>query len=216
MKGSGEGDGIAMSVMAAVLRRSGATMVERHGRLVAADFGSAAGEVTVCLSRVGLAERSDRATFEVHGSADAVDRALEELTELGERAWWVRVVPDEALVRCEGEDGIVCATTLRRGGGVRVADVSANVAALDLVGPLAEQALAAAAIDDEQDRVVVVRQGAACVELVAPRADGPALWTRLLEAGEPLGLACVGLDALEHLAVSEHMVELRRPVTPRG
>jgi glycine cleavage system aminomethyltransferase T len=205
-----------MTVMAAVLRRSGATMVERHGRLVAADFGSAASEVTVCLSHVGLAERSDRATFEVHGPADAVDRALEELTELGERAWWNRVLPDEALVRCEGQHGAECAVTLRRGGGVRVVDISPDVAAVDLVGPLAEDALAAAAIDDERDRVTVVRQGTVSVELIVPRADGPALWTRLLEAGEPLGLACVGLDALDHLAVSEHVVELRRPVRPRG
>ena len=200
-----------MTVMASVLRQSGATMVQRHGRWVAADYGSAAGEVAVCLSRVGLAERSDRATFEVRAG---VERALEELTELGDRAWFVRVLPDEAVIRCDGEDEAACAAALARADGAQVLEVSGNYAALDLVGPRAEQALAAAAIDEDRDPVIVVRQGTAVVELLVPRANGPAMWNRLLEAGQPLGLSCVGLDALEHLAVSEHMVELRRPVTP--
>jgi glycine cleavage system aminomethyltransferase T len=122
----------------------------------------------------------------------------------------VRVLPGEAIVRCEGTDAAACSAALRRGGGVRVNDRSPDVAALDLVGPRADEALTAAAIDDEHDPVTVVRQGSACVELLVSSANAPALWNRLLDAGEPLGLACVGLDALEHLAVSEHVVELRR------
>ena len=171
-----------MSVMAGVLRRHGATMVERHGRMVAADFGSAAGEVTVCLRGVGLAERSDRATLEVRDGADGVDRALEELTELGDRAWAVRVLPGEAVVRCDGEDEAACAAALARAESARVHDVSSNYAAFDLVGPLAAQALDAAAIDEEQDPVIVVSKGPACVELLVSRSNGPALWNRLLEA----------------------------------
>ena len=55
------------------------------------------------------------------------------------------------------------------------------------------------------DAAIVVQEGDATVELLVPAAHGPALWHRLLEAGEPFGVACVGLDALEHLAASEHL-----------
>jgi glycine cleavage system aminomethyltransferase T len=56
-----------MTLMTTMLRRHGATMVERDGRWVAAHFGSPASEAAVCRSRVGLAERSDRATLELSG-----------------------------------------------------------------------------------------------------------------------------------------------------
>jgi glycine cleavage system aminomethyltransferase T len=38
--------------------------------------------------------------------------------------------------------------------------------------------------------------------LVAPAADAAELWLALSAAGAPLGLAYVGLDALQHLLVA--------------
>jgi len=199
-----------MSVMVAMLRRHGATMVQRHGRWVPAHFGSVASEEAVCRSRVGLTERSDRATLEVRGPSGDVDRALAELATLGDRAWWARVAAGRAIVRCDGDDEGACASLLVRADDVSVLDVSAEHVAIGLVGPLAEEVLRAAEVADE-DRVIVLRERSRGVELLVARTHGPWLWNRLLQAGEPLGITCVGLDAIEQLAVSEHLDWRRRP-----
>jgi glycine cleavage system aminomethyltransferase T len=47
------------------------------------------------------------------------------------------------------------------------------------------------------------------VELLVPSGDGPALWNGLLATGDPYGISCVGLEALEHLEVSERLDRLR-------
>jgi glycine cleavage system aminomethyltransferase T len=67
---------------------------------------------------------------------------------------------------------------------------------LRLIGPRAARVLAAAGLD-----AVPVRDG---YEVVVPVRDGPATWRRLLHAGEPMGITCVGYDAVERLAVSRH------------
>jgi glycine cleavage system aminomethyltransferase T len=198
-----------MSVMLSMLRRHGATLVERHGRQVPLDFGNPAAEAAVCRRSVGLAERSDRATLEVRGPRVDVDRAVAELDTLGGRAWPARLSPTLALVRCEGgDDGAVTSAMLR--AEVWVRDVSAEYAAMELVGPLALEVLQAANVDPEEDPVTVLLEGEDYVELLVIGGYGPALWNRLLEAGEPSGIACVGLDALEHITVSERVRLTRR------
>jgi hypothetical protein len=189
--------------MVSVLRRHGATIIERHGRPVAAHFGSAAAEAAVCRGGVGLAERSDRATLEVRGPRADVEQALAELAALGGRAWTLCPSPGRALVRCEGEDEALCTSVALRAPDASVRDVSDGHAAVDLVGPRAGDVLHAAALEEE-DAVAVVQDGHGAVELLVARARGPELFNRLLQAGEPFGIACVGLDALEHLAASAH------------
>jgi len=193
-----------MPVMTSILRRHGATMVERHGRAVAAHFGSAASEVAVCRTTVGLAVRSDRATIEVLGPPAAVDEALAGLVPLGDRAWAARVTPGLALVRCEGEDTAICLDHVDRSDRASVVALGHEYEALQLLGPRTQDVLAAAEAGREEDPVVVVEEPGG-VELLVPAAQGPALWYRVLEAGEPFGIACVGLEALEHLAASRHL-----------
>lgn len=188
-----------------MLRRHGATLVERHGRTVAAHFGSPASEAAVCRGAVGLAERSDRATLELRGEPEAVDAALDELGRLGGIGWWVRGRPHRAIVRCEGDAVGSCTSMMLRVEDVAVVDVSGDYAAVDLVGPRAEEVLTAHLEQGEAPVVIVVRRDAACVELLTPRVHGPALWNGLLEEGEPWGVACVGLEALEHLEVSDRL-----------
>lgn len=199
-----------MTVMVALLRRHGATVVARHGRLVAAHFGSAASEAAVCRSRVGLAERSDRATLEVRGPRGDLDAALAELSGLGERVAFSRHGPGRALVRCDGDHEGTVSSAMLRAPDVEVRQVSRDYTALEVVGPLAGDVVRAAALD-EGEPVVALREGDAGVELLVARPHGPALWNRLLAAGEPFGMALVGLDALEHLTVSEHVDHIRRP-----
>ncbi len=198
-----------MTVMTTMLRRHGATMAERHGRTTAAHFGSPASEAAVCRSGVGMAERSDRATLELRGEPKSVDEALGALAQLGDAAWWVRRTPQRAIIRCEGKAVDGCISTMLRAEDVTVVDVSSEHAAVDLVGPCAEEVLQAHLDQREAPVVVVVRRDAACVELLVPRVHGPALWNGLLEDGEPFGIACVGLDALEHLEVSDRLSRRR-------
>jgi glycine cleavage system aminomethyltransferase T len=201
-----------MSVMTAMLRRHGATIVERHGRRVAVDFGSAASEAAVCRSHVGLAERSDRATLELRGPGEDVDRALERLTTLGDRAWWARLSTGRAIVRCEGEHEGTCTSAMMEAERASILDVSADYVAIELVGPRAEEVLQAAGVDpDGEDPVIIMREHDDGIELLIPLSHGPALWNRLLQAGEPYEVACVGLDALEQLTVSGHVSARRRP-----
>ncbi len=198
-----------MSAMASMLRRHGATLIERHGRLVPSDFGNPAAEAAVCRRSVGLTERSDRATLEVRGPRGDVDRALAELESLGPRAWPARLSPTLALVRCDGADeGATTSAMLR--AEVWVRDVSGEYAAMELIGPLALEVLHTANVDPEEDPVTVLLEGEDYVELLVIRGYGPALWNRLLEAGEPSGIACVGLDALEHITVSERVRRAHR------
>lgn len=204
-----------MSALSTILRRHGATLVERHGRCVAAHFGSPVGEEAVCRSTVGLADRSDRTTLEVRGPAADVDAALAELARLGERAWSLRLSPGHALVRCEGEDAAACESAVVQPDGTSVLDLGEAYAGLDLIGPRAGDVLRAAGLDRDDSTALVVREDRAFVELLVPRAQGPALWNRLLDAGAPSGLACVGIEALQRLAVSEHLGGLRRVVVSR-
>lgn len=189
-----------MSVLNAVLRRCGATMVQRDGRWTAADFGSAQTEAAVCRSGVGLADRSLRETFELHGEPAVLDWALTRL----ERAWSVRPAPERAIVRCEPEDEAACIAELEEIPGVARLDVTMAHAAIGLIGPRAESVLIAAGIGREVP-ATVLHEDDDHVEVLVPAAQGPAVWFRLLDAGEPHGISCVGLDALEHLAVSDHL-----------
>lgn len=198
-----------MTVMTTMLRRHGATMFERNGREVAAHFGSPASEAAVCRSRVGLAERSDRATLELEGNPEAVGEALEELGQLGKAAWWVRTSPHRAIIRSDGAAVGACTSMMLRAEDVSVEDVSIEHAALDLVGPHAHDVLRVHLEQDGAPVVLVVRRDETCVELLVPRVYGPALWNDLLAAGDPYGIACVGLEALEHLDVSDRLSRRR-------
>jgi glycine cleavage system aminomethyltransferase T len=179
-----------------VLYRDGATMVERHGRRVAAHFGSRAGEEAVCLKAVGLADRSDRTTLEVRGDVDA---ALLELAALGERAWSSYAGPDRAVVRCEHADTGACLAAL--GPGAR--DRTNDFAAMALVGPNAEALLESV---DLPSSAITLHEAGLLYEVLVPPALGPAVWDQLLEAGAPLQVACVGLDAIEHLIATRRLV----------
>ena len=173
-------------------------MVTRRGRLVAAHFGSAASEAAVCLSTVGIADRSDRPTLELRGAPADLDAALADLRF----AWWSRISPVRAIVRCDRAHEAACRTALSRSPSAAVVDPGERYAAIGLIGPRAEELLDG--LQGER-RFHVLREADGCLELLVAAADGPALWQRLLAAGTPLNLACVGLDALEHLAASGHL-----------
>jgi glycine cleavage system aminomethyltransferase T len=188
-----------------VLYRDGATMIERHGRRVAAHFGSRAGEEAVSLKAVGLADRSDRTTLDVRGDVDA---ALLELAPIGERAWSSYAGPERAVVRCELTDATTVRDALSSAPGVTIRDVTREYAAIALVGPNAEAVLDAA---DLPSSAITLHEAGLLYEILVPAPSGPAIWDQLLEVGAPFQIACVGLEALEHLTATRRLHDARRP-----
>ncbi len=182
-----------------VLYRDGATMFVRHGRRVAAHFGSRAGEEAVCIKAVGLADRSDRTTLEVRGDVDA---ALMELAALGNRSWSSYSGPDRAVVRCDFGDTAACLAVLEPAAGVEVVDRTSAFAAMALVGPNAEALLADA---DLPSSAITLHEAGLLYEVLVPASQGPTVWDLLLETGARFRIGCVGLEALEHLEATNRL-----------
>jgi glycine cleavage system aminomethyltransferase T len=180
-------------------------MALRHGKCVAAHFGSAASEAAVCLSTVGIADRSDRTTFELRGAPPGVGKALAALGPLDTRAWWTRTTSRSAIVRCEHADAPRCAAAMLPADGTLAVDISNRYAAIGVIGPRATHLLRAAAFHGLEGQPIVLHDGRGAFELLVEVDSGGAVWAQLLEAGSPLRVACVGLDALEHLAASQHV-----------
>jgi hypothetical protein len=186
-------------------------MVTRHGRRVAAHFGSATSEASVCLSTVGIADRSDRTTLEARGAPGDLDVALASLAALPSRPWFTRLSPGSALVRCEGADAPRCRAALAAWEGITLLERDRELAAIGVIGPRAEELLRAEELVRAEGRgaegaaPILVRENDTAFELIVPAAQGPAQWEALLELGAPFQVACVGLEALEHLAVSRRV-----------
>jgi glycine cleavage system aminomethyltransferase T len=188
----------ASSPLETVARNHGATMASRHGRRVPAHFGSVGAEEAVCLHSVGMADRSDRETFELKGTPSAVENAL---VTVGEYAWCSFIEADRALVRCEQEHAAVCTALLRNVPDVAATNRTAAYAAIGLVGPRAKELLMEI---DLTPSGVVLQEAYGCYEILLAAERGPELWEHLLETGAPYDLACVGHDALDRLAAAHH------------
>lgn len=184
-----------------VMRRCGAVMAEHQGRFLPAHFGSAQSEMAACLTSVGITDRSDRATLELTGQPAAVTAALAELARAGEPAWWATPEPSRALIRCERREVGRCAEALGRLPDVSALDVSAAYVSVGVVGPHADELLAAV----ELDPALIVREDHDCFEILVEADRGAELWNQLIDAGHPFHLACVGFEALEHLAASHRL-----------
>ena len=101
---------LAHSPLELQLQKAGATMVTRHGWWVAAHFGSSAGELALCATAVGLADRSDLGKLDLRGEAGAIELLVGQLSGgqispgdalLAEGAWWCAVSPGHVLALCD-------------------------------------------------------------------------------------------------------------------
>src|SRR5258708_1857527 len=122
-----------------VVTRHGASIVNRHGRHMAAHYGSPASEAAVCLSTVGIADRFDRTTLELRGAPTDLERALDGLARLQVRSWHSRLTSRTAIVRCEQPDTAQCVNVLIPVEGTVGIDMSDRYAAIGIIGPRAAQ-----------------------------------------------------------------------------
>jgi heterotetrameric sarcosine oxidase gamma subunit len=217
------------SPVEAALTRAGATFVEHDGATIAADFGSAAGELAILIRAVGIADRADLGVLELTGHPGTVVHTAERVAGRApspgsavrtSSAWWC-LVGDRVLILCEPARRAALAAALAaavtRAPGVEVRDVSDGHAAVSVVGPRAPELLRAVTGGGAQAQpaadgacvegelagtpVLLLRESATQHLLVMARGDEPADWQALLEAGRALGVAYVGREALEHYAV---------------
>jgi glycine cleavage system aminomethyltransferase T len=217
---------IATGSVPATCLAAGAQLGERDGRVVVALYGSTPGEIAACMTRVGLADRSDLGTLELRGPQSSLDRAFSARfgdppvapgTARRERGiWYLRLEPRRALV--VGPHAQLAAVSPVGAGSdraqLRSKDIGATLAMISVIGPRAARLLSAAALpaslpigavgrDPADARIVAIlreSQRRVLVLAQAPAVDG--VWGRLLEVGEPLGAAFVGCDALSLLGAA--------------
>jgi glycine cleavage system aminomethyltransferase T len=202
---------------------AGAQLGERDGHVVVALYGSTPGEIAVCMTHVGLADRSDLGTLELRGPQTSLDRAFSArfgdppiAPGTGRRqrgTWYLRLEPRRALV--VGAHAQL-ASVVPVGVGsdraeLRSRDIGTTLAMISVIGPRAARLLAAAnlpadlavgAIGRDPQVVAILRESQRRVLILMPAAAVDAVWARLLEAGEPLGAAFVGCDALSLLGAA--------------
>ncbi len=220
---------LAHSPLELQLQKAGATMVTRHGWWVAAHFGSPAGELALCETAVGLADRSDLGKLELRGEAGAIELLVGQLSGgqlspgdalLAEGAWWCAVSPGHVLALCDaGETERVrsaAAQAVRWTPGADVTDVTARYAALGLFGPrtadvLTELSDSEPPLGDVDSpafdvlrlaaiQAMLLRGAPGSAVLLTEAARGAALWTEVERAGQEAGLGRVGADAVSHLS----------------
>lgn len=193
---------------------------ERDGHTLVANYGSVPGEIAVCMKAVGLADRSDLGTLELRAEQTLLDRVL--TARLGDPAvapgsarrlrdvWYVRLDARRTLLVGSHhalESGPMLGTLAER-GDLTIRDIGSSVAMVTVIGPRALRLLAAAGLPDalpigavgrdprDASVLAILRESQRRV-LIVVRASGiDTMWSRLLTAGEPLGAAFVGAEAL--------------------
>ena len=203
-----------------------AVLHDRDGHTVVAHYGSVHGEIAACMKSVGLADHSDYGVFELRGDERLLDRAL--VARLGEPAlaigsgrrlrsvWYLRLGARRALL-VGPHAALVTEPALRRDrdrADLAHRDLGASLAIVGIVGPRATRLLQAAGLpaslaagaiarDAGDDGVVAILREDQRRYLALVRAGAAdEFWARLLAAGEPLGAALVGYDALALLNAS--------------
>ncbi len=209
---------------ASILRQAGAVFAEHDGRLTVLNFGSAAGELAVCLRALGLVDRSELMKLVLEGPAERIGAVLVRVagTDLAvggvaqrSTTWWCRADADRAIAICEPARGKRLWEELRlqarRHGSVALNDCSDTWSAIELIGRATPNILAALGVyggAGDPRRVApfsVARLGPVDVSwlLESPRRalalvareHAATAWRTLEEAGRPFAISCVGQQA---------------------
>jgi glycine cleavage system aminomethyltransferase T len=204
------GEAAARSSLAASAAAAGACFETRDGWEVATRFGDPDAERLACEQTVGWADVSHLTKWELQGSPEALD-ALEELPALedglaarAEGAWWCRATPARALV-------LGRSAAPEAGSSVHVLDVTSQLGALRIAGPLARELFARFCALDLRPQAAppgafrpgsvartpgyVICEGPDRYLMLFGSAYGAYVWQVVSDAGMHLGGRPVGLDA---------------------
>jgi hypothetical protein len=238
----GYGDEVSVSVpsggaagpLDSVLRQTGAVFSTRGGRPVAINFGSAAGELAVCVQAVGLVDRSGLSKLTIAAPSPELEWLMVRL--LGRAvspggvlfaggACWCRAARNRLLALSEPQVGRRQRDRLRswsvRHEALVVRDRSCDLAALEVLGHSAKEVLRAlGAYGRSGDPRAVAPFRAGAIDgidvtwlLESERVPGPLArhqGNRAIErAGHEFGISCVGADAASRYALLERTRQSR-------
>ncbi len=214
----------------AVLRQAGAVFSHRGGSQVAIHYGSAAGELAVCVRAVGLVDRSAATKLVVEAPPAQLGHLMARVIGatvcpggalLDAGAWWCRAAPDRLVLLCEPEIGARLRTRLDTHAphhvGASVCDRSGDLAAIGLLGPSTARVLrelgAFGPSGDPQsvspfhramiggiDVQWLLEADDRAVTLV-PRLSAGVAWRAIQDAGRRFGISCVGQEAARRYAL---------------
>jgi glycine cleavage system aminomethyltransferase T len=213
-----------------VLRQAGAVFATHEGRSAAIHYGSAAGELAVCVSAVGLVDRSDLATL----ALEAPSAQLAQLTSRlagGEiapggaldaaGAWWCAAAPDTVVVVCRPEvrRRLIDRLRVHAAHQVSLRVLSVDFAALELLGPRTADVLRVLGVYGANgDPRTVAPFGRGTIAgtgawwllesdrsalMLVDREHAGEVWRAIEHAGRPFGLSCVGQEAAGRYALLE-------------
>jgi glycine cleavage system aminomethyltransferase T len=213
-----------------VLRQAGAVFATHEGRSAAIHYGSAAGELAVCVSAVGLVDRSDLTTL-------ALEAPSAQLVQLTSRlaggeiapggaldaagAWWCAAAPDTLVVVCRPDvrRRLIERLRVHAAHQVSLRVLSVDFAALGLFGPRTPDVLRALGVYGANgDPRTVAPFGPGTIGgtgawwllesdrsalLLVDRERAGEVWREIEHAGRPFGLSCIGQEAAGRYALLE-------------
>jgi glycine cleavage system aminomethyltransferase T len=220
-----------------VLRQAGAVFCGRAGHPVAINYGSACGELAVCVSGVGLVDRSGLSKLVIEAPAaqlqELMARCLDGIVAPGGAllvggAWWCRPAAHRIVVLSEPQVGGRLRDRLRaqalHHASLVVRDRSTDLAAIELLGRNAHKVLRALGAYGESgdprgvppftpgtvdgiDVLWLLESDRRALALMGRDRAGEA-WRVIEQAGREFGISCVGRDAATRYALLERT---RRP-----
>jgi glycine cleavage system aminomethyltransferase T len=220
----------APTPLVGLLAQAGAVFAGGEDQRVVVHYGSAAGELAVCVSAVGLVNRSDLSilvieappsqlahlTARMAGGTVAPGGALQ-----ASGAWWCGAAPQRTVVVSQPHLAARLRARLRdhavHYAALTVKDVSDDWVAIELLGRAAARVLRAlGAYGDSGDarqvspfttRTIAGIEAQVLLEsdnralLLVPTTSAAALWQAIEQAGRPAGISCVGLEAASRYAL---------------
>jgi glycine cleavage system aminomethyltransferase T len=218
-----------------LLAHAGAVFARREDRRFVVHYGSPAGELAVCVSTVGLVDRSDLSKLVIEAPPSQLSHLTTRLTGgtvapggalVAGGAWWCGSSPERLVVLCEPHVATRVRARLRdhavHYAALSVEDRSGGWAAIELLGRGARTVLRALGAygesgDPRQASPFTARTVAGhdvywllesdnrALLLVA--ADAAAdVWQAIERTGRPAGISCVGLEAASRYALLERHV----------
>jgi glycine cleavage system aminomethyltransferase T len=215
-----------------LLRKAGAVFAARGEHPVAVNFGSPAGELAVCVSAVGLTDRSELTKLVLEAPAAQLPTLVTRLAgspvavggALRTRgAWWCGAAPGRVVVLGEAHSGARMREHLlaqsRFHHSLTVRDVSEEWAAIGVIGRCAWRVLRTLGVygqaGDPRRTPPFSTARLDGIEIrwllesdhralaILPREQAGAAWRAIDAAGRPFGISCVGHEAASRYALLE-------------
>jgi glycine cleavage system aminomethyltransferase T len=222
------------SPLSALLREAGAVFSGRDDRTVALHYGCAAGELAVCVSAVGLLDRSDLSKLRIEAPPRQLSGLTARLTGgtlapggalFAGHAWWCREGPASVIVLCEPAAGAPFRARLqaerRHVAGLVVENRSDEWAAIVVIGRRAGNVLRALGVYGEAgdprrvppftahrvagtETLWLLESDRRAFALV-PREDAGQAWRAIERAARPFGISYVGLEAARRYSLLQRV-----------